>query len=87
MAKYCVNKNAQKNGTHEVHVLTCPRCPVPENQQYLGLFTDSQLAVASAKLIFPLAKGCFHCCMSVTPSLLQNTDFHFYSKQKQTDSR
>ena len=38
MAKYCVNKNAQSNGDHEVHNLDvrCSYLPDPASQQDLG---------------------------------------------------
>ena len=36
MASYYVNKNAQSNGDHEVHVYGCSFFPAAENRLYLG---------------------------------------------------
>ncbi|MCX9895359.1 hypothetical protein LAD77_25195 [Klebsiella pneumoniae] len=33
---YYVNKNAQSNGDHEVHVSSCARLPAVENRLFLG---------------------------------------------------
>jgi hypothetical protein len=49
MAKYYVNKNAQSNGDHEVHVSTCSFLPDTENRLYLGEFSHCRNAVAEAK--------------------------------------
>lgn len=53
MPNYCVNKQAQANGDHEVHDLTpgvCNRLPLVSNQQALGYNASCQPAVQAAKL-------------------------------------
>lgn len=62
MAAYFVNRNAQPNGDHEVHVSGCPHMPEPENCLPLGDFDDCRPAVAKAKRIYPSADGCYNCC-------------------------
>ena len=64
MASYYVNKNAQTNGDHEVHVSGCTYLPAPANRAYLGEFTSCVPAVAEAKRqrLWPRVNGCFYCC-------------------------
>ena len=61
MASYYVNKHAQANGDHEVHVAGCTWMPSPENKQYLGEFASCQPAVAEAKKTYPTADWCAYC--------------------------
>lgn len=63
MNRYYVNKNAQENGDHEVHVVECTKEPVTneENRYYLGFFLNCRLAVEEARKIFPTADGCYYC--------------------------
>ena len=61
MAKYCVNKNAQENGDHEVHNYNCSWLPDPKNRKYLGDFPSCHGAVKEAKKKYPTADGCKHC--------------------------
>ena len=62
MPKYCVNKNAQINGDHEVHKYSCEWLPIVANRQYLGIFDNCFDAVREAKKYYPTtADGCKHC--------------------------
>lgn len=64
MALYYVNKNAQDNGDHEVHVSGCEHMPEPENQLPLGDFASCGPAVEKAKKTYPQSNGCFFCSES-----------------------
>lgn len=64
MAKYYVNKNAQSNGDHEVHVSDCSWLPEASNRTYLGEFSNCRDAVAEAKKYYWQSNGCAHCCPS-----------------------
>lgn len=61
MALYYVNKNAQSNGDHEVHVTGCSWMPNSENCKYLGNFSSCQPAVTEAKKHYRQSNGCFYC--------------------------
>ena len=61
MYKYYVNKNAQKNGDHEVHKLGCSYIPASENRMYLGEFATCRSAVTKAKEYYPQSNGCYYC--------------------------
>lgn len=62
MAQYCVNRNPQSGGEHEVHNLAiCPVPPEPQNRVPLGEHLNCQTAVAAAKQIYPTADGCMVC--------------------------
>jgi len=60
MAAYYVNKNAQANGDHEVHVNGCSR--MPTDRLSLGDFESCHGAVAEAKKTYPQSNGCYYCC-------------------------
>ncbi len=65
MPDFCVNKNAQDNGDHEVHDLASTKNCLPddENQIELGFSIDCFAAIEKAKLkISGKIDGCFHCC-------------------------
>lgn len=62
MASYYVNKNAQSNGDHEVHIRTCQKLPAPENRMYLGEYVRCQDAVREAKKTYSQSDGCAFCC-------------------------
>lgn len=62
--KYYVNKNAQENGDHEVHVSGCAFIPSVENRIYLGEFSKCQDAVREAKRYYVNVNGCYYCCNS-----------------------
>lgn len=61
---YCVNRNAQDDGDHEVHREGCRYLPLPKNRIDLGSFTDCHAAVRATKKHFPQADGCYHCSRS-----------------------
>lgn len=62
MARYYVNKNAQDNGDHEVHVETCDRLPKPNNRIDLGIFSSCHGAVKKAKEEhYRQSNGCKFC--------------------------
>lgn len=61
MARYCVNKNAQNNGDHEVHKEGCNWWPDPQNVQDLGNHTGCRSAVTKAKQYYKQSNGCKHC--------------------------
>lgn len=62
MSAYYVNKNAQNNGDHEVHVSGCDRMPEPQNRLALGDFNGCQAAVREAKKHYAKSNGCYYCC-------------------------
>lgn len=61
MALYYVNKNAQANGDHEVHMTGCPHMPVSSNRIYLGDFGSCAPAVKEAMKFYWQSNGCYHC--------------------------
>lgn len=62
MARYCVNKNAQDNGDHEVHREGCDYWPNAENRIDLGNHSSCFTAVAQAKRDhYPQSNGCYYC--------------------------
>ena len=62
MAFYCVNKNAQSNGDHEVHKVGCSRYPDAENRVSLGDHAHCATAVHKAvQLGYATADGCYYC--------------------------
>lgn len=62
MAYHYVNKNAQANGDHEVHVSSCSFLPAAENRLYLGDFGSCGPAVTEAKRHYRQSNGCYYCC-------------------------
>ena len=62
MENYYVNRNAQDNGDHEVHVDTCYYFSSMNNKEYLGVFTGCEGAVIEAKKRGYNANGCKFCC-------------------------
>lgn len=59
--RYYVNKNAQDNGDHEVHTLTCSFLPSEANRLYLGDYDTCPPAVRAAVQHFAQANGCYFC--------------------------
>lgn len=59
MSDYYVNKNAQSNGDHEVHVSTCAF--LPSSKLYLGNFSNCADAVREAKRHYAQSNGCYWC--------------------------
>lgn len=62
MKNYYVNKNAQRNGDHEVHEANCTFLPKPENRDFLGIYSDCKGAVKKAKEDYNRVNGCYYCC-------------------------
>lgn len=63
--KYCVNRNPQPTGEHEVHNLNA-QCqsrhfPAPHNQVDLGYHSDCHSAVRKARTIYANVDGCYYC--------------------------
>ncbi len=62
MPNYCVNKNAQPTGEHEVHDTgKCSYLPDRVNQRDLGYSADCKSAIQKAKQIYDNVDGCKHC--------------------------
>ena len=61
MANYCVNREEQDNGDHEVHQEGCRFWPRPQNVQPLGWHSDCTSAVREAKRHFNQVNGCRTC--------------------------
>jgi hypothetical protein len=61
MYKYCVNKNPQPTGEHEVHTSLCAYKPLPENSIFLGEYPSCHGAIAKAKEYFDEVDGCYFC--------------------------
>ena len=63
MARYCVNKNAQSGGEHEVHNLNVARgcLPDPQNRQDLGFHSNCASALTAARRYYSNVDGCAHC--------------------------
>lgn len=63
MPRYCVNKNAQSTGEHEVHNLdvNCGHLPSPHNQDFLGNFPSCHGAITKAKEKYSNVDGCAYC--------------------------
>lgn len=64
MPRFCVNKNAQHTGEHEVHNLdaNCAYLPDPANRQSLGSHQDCRGALAEARKYYTTVDGCAYCC-------------------------
>ena len=61
MPNYCVNKNAQSTGEHEVHKDTCTFLPDKENRINLGSCITCQEAIVKARKYYDNVDGCFYC--------------------------
>jgi hypothetical protein len=63
MPDFCVNKNAQPSGEHEVHNLDagCFNLPSPANQRALGSHAGCRQALASARTSYANVDGCAWC--------------------------
>lgn len=59
MPNYYVNRQADKQGDHEVHADGCSR--MPSDKHGLGEHASCGTAVLAAKKIYPTANGCFFC--------------------------
>ena len=60
MKNYYVNRNAQKNGDHEVHVEGCSF--MPDSKKDLGLHSSCRSAVTESKKTYAQSNGCYYCC-------------------------
>ena len=58
--KYCVNKDADENGYHEVHNDTCYLWPI-KNCIDLGSHSNCQDAVKEAKKYYDKMDDCWFC--------------------------
>ena len=61
MPQYCVNKQAQNNGDHEVHKEGCLWYPLAYNRINLGYFHSCHGAVVEARKYYIQVNGCAHC--------------------------
>jgi hypothetical protein len=61
VARYYVNKNAQTNGDHEVHVTGCHWMPEEHNRIYLGNFNTCHAAIMEARRHYSQVNGCYFC--------------------------
>ena len=63
MPNYCVNKDAQSNGDHEVHDLASTKgcLPLASNRLSLGWHANCRDAVAAAKATYSKSNGCYYC--------------------------
>lgn len=63
MPRFCVNKNAQSTGEHEVHNLDagCRNLPDYQNQLSLGLHANCAGALSAAKKYYSNVDGCAYC--------------------------
>lgn len=61
MYRYFVNRNAQANGDHEVHMEDCSFIPNSESRIDLGLHENCKSAVEKAKILYKHADGCYYC--------------------------
>jgi hypothetical protein len=59
MSNYCVNKNAQANGDHEVHEAGCTYWP--RDRVDLGDFASCTGAVTAARKHYTQVNGCKTC--------------------------
>jgi hypothetical protein len=64
MKKYYVNKNAQSNRDHEVHIEDCRYLPNSDNRKYLGEHSNCGSAVTEAKKTYSQSNGCKTCSNS-----------------------
>lgn len=64
MSNYCVNKNPQSTGEHEIHNLdaSCSHLPDYSNRLNLGWHLNCHSAVKKAKEYYNNVDGCLYCC-------------------------
>ena len=66
MPSYCVNRNAQNDGYHEVHETSPTACRyLPDflNQDQLGWHPSCHRAGETARIRgYILVDGCYYCC-------------------------
>lgn len=63
MPSFCVNRNAQSNGDHEVHDISanCSYLPDSVNRLALGDYATCHGAVQAAKAYYRQVNGCYYC--------------------------
>ena len=61
MPEFCVSRNPQPTGEHEVHAENCPAWPT--DNVSLGWHRDCHGAVREARIYFPNVDGCAICSM------------------------
>ena len=61
MPEFCVSRNPQPTGVHEVHADNCPAWPT--DNVSLGWHRDCHGAVQEARIYFPHVDGCAICSM------------------------
>lgn len=63
MPNFCVNRNEQSNGDHEVHDNTVERSclPISSNRLDLGNHATCSSAVRAAKVYYAQSNGCATC--------------------------
>ena len=61
MYRYCVNKNAQSTGEHEVHQENCAYLPDWESRVDLGNHPNCQSALRKAREYYSNVDGCAFC--------------------------
>ena len=61
MPEFCVSRNPQPTGVHEVHADNCPAWPT--DNVSLGWHRDCHGAVLEARIYFPHVDGCAICSM------------------------
>lgn len=63
MPNFCVNRNPQDNGDHEVHDLSagCSFLPEPSNRIALGNYATCWGAVQAAQSYYSQVNGCYYC--------------------------
>jgi len=62
MQHYYVNKQAQPNGEHEVHVPRCTYVAEGEDAVHLGTFVNCKEALQAAHAYYEKVNGCAWCC-------------------------
>jgi hypothetical protein len=65
MRKYCLDKNTNDDGNHNVHTDSCGFLPSLDNQINLGFHDTSEKAIDNAKKLYPEVadkiQGCQFC--------------------------
>ena len=61
MLRYFVNRNAQRDGDHEVHAETCSWLMLAMRKVDLGVHASCQEAVEKARQTYPRSRECCWC--------------------------
>lgn len=65
MRRYCINRNQQSTGEHEIHEVNCIYAPHPSNRIDLGWCSSDFEALRKARHYYPDVDGCWHCCPTI----------------------